>query len=94
MDKNLFKSQDYCLGWATEPRPPPSKDYSGISSSQALLAAQSEHMEKLSPAAKLHMVMELLGGEEECPTCGTVKETGGLITPEQAMKLLGFGEEE
>lgn len=47
---------------------------------------------KLSPAAKLSLIAELLGGKEThiCSECGEehVVEKPRLITPEQARELL------
>lgn len=64
-----------------------------INSGIAILARQDEHMNNLSPAAKLEMVMQLLGGTEECSECGSTTERPALITPEDARELLGFEEE-
>lgn len=69
------------------------KKPNGITSGQALLAKQDEYMNNLSPAAKLEMVMQLLGGTEECSECGSTTERPALITNEEAKKLLGFEEE-
>jgi len=42
----------------------------------------------MSPAEKMHMLMQLLGGKETCPTCGHEEEVPALITPEDAKKIL------
>lgn len=46
---------------------------------------------KLSPAAKLEMILALLGGKDTCPTCGHETETAPLISKEDAKKLLEEG---
>lgn len=48
--------------------------------------------EKMSPAAKLELVTEYLGGQDILDDDGepTGEKTVALITPEEARKLLGF----
>lgn len=79
----LLKGVKYNLGKTTPSRPFPSK----ISSGAALQLHQES--ENLSPAARLSIIQELLGGQDVCITCGHKAERPALITEEQARELLG-----
>lgn len=79
--KKLFKSKPYHLGTSTPPQRP-------FPNSGSALQFMQES-QNLSPAARLAIIQELIGGQDVCNECGQTKKRPALITEEQAMELLG-----